>query len=103
LLGQQVKYILTTGANWAGPIKDFTLILKKESKDEIVSLCFDGKLKKQDDLTITSHENNFVPRKDIAAIYFYAQLSHPISSDEKGYKPGYRKKKNQPTEPIRSR
>ncbi|MBU0622381.1 MAG: DUF4424 domain-containing protein [Gammaproteobacteria bacterium] len=100
LSGRTVKYILTTGANWAGPIKDFTLNLKKESKDEIVSLCLDGKLKKQDDLTITSHEKNFTPRKDITAIFFYAPLSHPISSDASGYKPGYRKIKNLPTESM---
>jgi hypothetical protein len=100
LPGNQVKYILTTGANWAGPIKDFTLNLKKESKDEIVSLCLDGKLKKQDDLTITSHEKNFMPRNDITAIFFYAPLNRPISPDETGYKPGYRKKKNQATESI---
>ncbi len=97
LAGQEVNYILTTGANWAGPIKDFTLNLKKGSKDEIVSLCFDGKLKKQDGLTITSHEYNYIPKSDITAIFFFNALSELQSSDGLGYRPGYRSKKHQPT------
>ncbi len=100
LSGEEVSYILTTGANWAGAIKDFTLNLKKGSKDEIVSLCFDGKFKKQDDLTISLHEKNFIPRKDITAIFFHVPLSRPANPDEIRYRPGYRKHKDQLTESI---
>ena len=66
-----VKYILVTGANWSGPIKDFTLNIKKDKQDEIVSLCFDGGFKKMDSLTVTSHIINFVPQKDLNVAFFY--------------------------------
>ncbi|OIQ94152.1 hypothetical protein GALL_238810 [mine drainage metagenome] len=91
-----VQYVLTTGANWAGPIKDFTLNLKKRSKNEIVSLCFDdGQFKKTDDLTITSHINGFVPTKDVTAIFFFdpSELREQKSSDEGAWMPDYRRTK----------
>ncbi len=88
-----LQYILTTGANWAGPIKDFTLNLKKESKNEVVSLCFDGNFTRSDDLTITSNVKNFLPKKDITTIFFFNSLNNPVTSGE-GYEPGYRRTKN---------
>jgi len=92
---ETVNYILTTGANWAGPIKDFTLNLKKESKNEIVSLCFDdGQFKKSDALTVSSHINNFLPKNDISAIFFYAPDPMAGYSDGGGYKPGYRRQRD---------
>jgi hypothetical protein len=92
---EAVNYILTTGANWAGPIKDFTLNLKKESKNEIVSLCFDdGQFKKSDELTISSHIKNFVPKSDISAIFFYAPDPMAGYSKGGGYKPGYRRQRD---------
>jgi len=92
---ETVNYILTTGANWAGPIKDFTLNLKKVSKNEIVSLCFDdGQFKKSDELTISSRIKNFIPKSDISAIFFY--YPDPVAgySEGGGYKPGYRRQRN---------
>lgn len=89
---ETVNYILTTGANWAGPIKDFTLNLRKASKNEIVSLCFDdGQFKKSDELTISSHIKNFMPKSDISAIFFYAPDPMAGYSEGGGYKPGYRR------------
>lgn len=90
-----LQYILTTGANWSGAIKDFTLNLRKESKDEIVSLCFDdGQFKKSDELTISSHIKNFLPKRDVTAIFFY--LPKPVTRypEGEGYKPGYRHQRN---------
>jgi len=92
---ETVNYILTTGANWAGPIKDFTLNLKKENKNEIVSLCFDeGQFKKRGELTISSHITNFMPKSDISAIFFYATDPMAGYSEGGGYKPGYRRQKD---------
>lgn len=67
----EVEYILKTGANWAGPIKDFTLNLKKDNEKEIVSLCFDGHFKKTDPLTLTFHSQNFVPKQDLDILFLY--------------------------------
>ena len=38
-------YILTTGANWAKPIENFKLTIERD-KDELVSFCWDGQVKK---------------------------------------------------------
>ncbi len=34
-----LDYILTTGANWAGPIRDFRMVIDKGSTDNLVSFC----------------------------------------------------------------
>lgn len=39
LMERRVAYILSTGANWAGPIRDFRLIVDKGSDRNLVSLC----------------------------------------------------------------
>jgi hypothetical protein len=67
---RQVEYILGTGRNWQGPIKSFKLILKKESPDDIVSLCFPGKQIKTSPTTIEFSQSNFVPQ-DKLIIFFY--------------------------------
>ncbi|MDP3652790.1 MAG: DUF4424 family protein [Rhodoferax sp.] len=67
---QDVEYILGTGRNWKGPIGQFTLRIKKESPDQVVSLCFPGKPKKIDPLTIEFTEKDFIPQ-DRLVVYFY--------------------------------
>ncbi len=39
---QRVSYILTTGANWAAPIKDFRLVVDKGDARNLVSFCAEG-------------------------------------------------------------
>ena len=39
LMERRLAYILSTGANWAGPIKDFRLIVDKGSDRNLVSFC----------------------------------------------------------------
>ena len=38
----QLEYVLVTGANWAGPIKDFRLVVDKGEPDSLVSFCATG-------------------------------------------------------------
>lgn len=85
-----INYILTTGANWAGPIKDFTLNLKKENANQFVSLCFDGPFIKRDPLTLSSHIKNFLPKKNISVIFFYPEPDE-FAPSSGGYVPGYRR------------
>ncbi len=66
-----VEYVLTTGANWSGPIKDFTLNLEKDGPTDVVSLCFEGKFRKKDSLTLTSHIENFVPKNDLQVLFLF--------------------------------
>lgn len=42
-----LRYVLTTGKNWNGPIKDFQLTIRKQAPSDILSLCLDGELSKQ--------------------------------------------------------
>lgn len=37
-----ISYILTTGANWNGPIGDFRLVVDKGEPDNLVSFCGEG-------------------------------------------------------------
>lgn len=39
LMERRVEYVLATGANWAGPIKDFRLVVDKGSERNLVSFC----------------------------------------------------------------
>lgn len=37
-----LDYVLTTGANWSGPIRDFRMVVDKGSPDNLVSFCAEG-------------------------------------------------------------
>lgn len=65
-----VEYILGTGRNWKGPIRDFKLVIRKDSPDQLVSLCFPGRPKRVDPLTIEFSHSNFTPQ-DKLVVYFY--------------------------------
>ena len=66
-----VEYILGTGRNWKGPIRNFTLRLRKESPDQVVSLCFPGQAKRLDPLTLEFSQKDFTP-PDRLVVYFYS-------------------------------
>ena len=59
-----LSYVLTTGANWAGPIKKFTLIVDKGEVDNYVSFCGTG-VKKTGPTTFEMTAVDFYPEKDI--------------------------------------
>jgi hypothetical protein len=65
-----VEYVLGTGRNWKGPIKNFKLILKKRAPDDVVSLCFPGKATKTSPITIEFSQTAFVPQ-DKLVVYFF--------------------------------
>lgn len=66
----EVEYILGTGRNWKGSIKDFRLVIRKDVPGQIVSLCFPGKPKRPDASTIEFNHSEFAPQ-DKLVIYFY--------------------------------
>jgi hypothetical protein len=45
-----------TANNWQGAIIDFKFTVKKQNPKDVVSLCFDGELKKTDQLTFEFHQ-----------------------------------------------
>jgi len=74
MAGTVVDYILTTANTWKGPIRDFTLRLKKSAPEEIISLCFPGDFKKIDALTLESHISDFVPGHDLSIRFINPML-----------------------------
>jgi len=65
LLAYQTDYILRTAGNWQGPIGRFHLTLDKLKPDNILTLCWDGELKKTGPTTFEFAKENFAPGRDI--------------------------------------
>ncbi len=69
LIVRQVEYVLTTGANWNGPIGQFRLTLDKEKPRSILSLCAEG-VKKTGPTTFVVERSNFTPKDEIRFVIF---------------------------------
>jgi hypothetical protein len=61
----ETAYILKTANNWNGPIGRFHLTLDKLKPENVLSLCWDGELKKTGPTTFESTLTNFAPTRDI--------------------------------------
>lgn len=62
-----VDYVLVTGANWSGPIRDFRLVVDKGSADNLVSFCGEGVTK----ISPTQFEvrrSNYTPTRDLSVL-----------------------------------
>ncbi len=66
----EIEYILTTARNWRGPIGRFRLTLDKGAPDNILSLCWDGALRKTGPATFESTLTDFSPTRDIRLLIF---------------------------------
>jgi hypothetical protein len=64
---QRIDYILRTGANWAGPIKDFRLVVDKGEADSLVSFCAEG-VKKIGPTQFEVRRTDFVPDGDLSIL-----------------------------------
>ena len=58
------SYVLTTGANWSGPIGKFRLTVDKGKPENYVSFCGSG-VKKSGPTTFTMEKTEFFPEEDI--------------------------------------
>ena len=68
LLGEKrLDYILKTGANWNGPIADFTLTVDKGDADNLLSFCGTG-VKKLSSTQFQVHYTNYEPIADLAIL-----------------------------------
>lgn len=65
----EVGYVLTTGANWKGPIGDFHLTIDKDDPKAVLSLCMSG-LRKVTPTTFELRKQNFHPTEDIRFVVF---------------------------------
>lgn len=57
-------YVLSSGANWKGPIKDFRLVVDKGAPDKLISFCMSG-VKKISPTQFEVRKKNFEPKNDI--------------------------------------
>ncbi len=57
-------YVLKSGANWKGPIKDFRLVVDKGKPDNMVSFCADG-VKKISDTQFEVRKKDWEPTEDL--------------------------------------
>ncbi|MFZ1741396.1 MAG: DUF4424 family protein, partial [Pontixanthobacter sp.] len=57
-------YVLSSGANWRGPIKDFRLVVDKGSSGNLVSFCMNG-VKKISPTQFEVKKQNFEPERDL--------------------------------------
>jgi hypothetical protein len=61
---ERVEYILKTGANWSGPIKDFRLVIDKGEASNLVSFCGAG-IKKIGATQFEIRKSDFTPDNDL--------------------------------------
>jgi hypothetical protein len=66
-----VHYILTTGANWKGPIKSFRLTIAKESAKDKVSVCLPD-TRRVSSTTFEVVRENFSPTQDLKILFIPA-------------------------------
>ena len=64
---QRIEYILRTGANWAGPIRDFRLIVDKGDADSLISFCGQG-VKRVGPTRFEMRATDFTPERDLSIL-----------------------------------
>jgi len=64
-----IDYVLTSGANWKGPIGDFTMTIDKGTAQNIVTFCGDG-VRKIGPTTFETHKVNFTPTRDVKVLIY---------------------------------
>ncbi len=57
-------YVLKSGANWKGPIKDFRLVIDKGKPDSMISFCSEG-VKKISPTQFEVRKTDFEPTQDL--------------------------------------
>ncbi|MBP9682400.1 MAG: DUF4424 family protein [Bacteriovorax sp.] len=76
----EIDYILTTGNNWEGPIKNFTLTLEYPQKG-MVSSCWNldkDSMKKVKPNRLEFHQKDFKPDKDLK-LFFAIPCADPLT------------------------
>jgi hypothetical protein len=71
-----ISYILKTGANWAGPIGDFTLTVDKGDVKNLVSFCGDD-ITKISPTQFQMHKRDFKPRKNLRVLILTPMSATP--------------------------
>ena len=72
----RIEYILKTGANWAGPIRDFRLVVDKGKTTNFVSFCAD-RVRKIGPTQFEIHATNYIPAEN-----FYVLILERMRGDD---------------------
>ena len=64
---ERVDYILKTGANWSGPIKEFRLVVDKGAADNLVSFCGDD-VKKIGQTRFEVRKSDYTPDGNLSVL-----------------------------------
>jgi hypothetical protein len=64
---QRIDYILKTGANWSGPIRQFRLVVDKGDVDSLVSFCGQD-IKKIGDTQFEMNKVDFIPEGNLSVL-----------------------------------
>jgi hypothetical protein len=62
-----LEYILSTGANWSGPIRNFRLVVDKGSPENLISFCAQG-VRKINPTQFELRISNFVPTSNLSVL-----------------------------------
>lgn len=68
LQAARTEFVLKTANNWKGGIGHFRLTLDKLAPGNVMSLCWDGPLKKTGPATFEGTRDDFAPKRDIALL-----------------------------------
>jgi hypothetical protein len=71
---EYLSYMITSGANWAGPIGSFRLVVDKGDPRTLVSFCGDG-VKKIGPTTFEMTAKDYTPKRDIDVLFLHADLN----------------------------
>jgi uncharacterized protein DUF4424 len=63
---KRLEYILATGGNWAGPIKDFRLVIDKSADRNLISAC--GKFKKISATQFELRQTDYFPERNLEVL-----------------------------------
>jgi hypothetical protein len=66
----RISYVLRTGANWSGPIKDFTLTIDKGAADSLVSFCGED-VKKIGATQFQMKKTDYFPEGDLSILFLH--------------------------------
>jgi hypothetical protein len=74
-----MTYVLSTGANWAGPIREFVLVVDKGSPAALVSFCGEN-VRKVSPTTFMMTKKNFTPTRNLNVLIIGREID--LSNDK---------------------
>lgn len=77
LTARTTDYVLKTANNWNGPIGRFQLTLNKIRPDNVLSLCWNGRITPLSATTFAAVQTKFAPTQDVHLLVVEAPIREP--------------------------